>query len=159
MEQRAKEKARHILENHLAGNKLHRSRERDHILDAVLEMKGPFSMGELNEALKNDNFRVARATLYNTMSLLQQLCIVVKYLSGDGAKYEVCVDSANHLYRICTVCGKKTEVRKTDVAEAVLKSKSGRFLGDHFTLYVYGICGACRMRMSKEESQKQNSIK
>lgn len=42
MEQRAKEKARHILENHLAGNKLHRSRERDHILDAVLEMKGLF---------------------------------------------------------------------------------------------------------------------
>ncbi|MGI6222543.1 MAG: Fur family transcriptional regulator [Prevotella sp.] len=159
MEQRAKDKVRQILYDYLAGNNLHKSREREHILNAVLDMKGPFSLRDLNEVLKHDNFRVSRATLYNTIGLFQQLCFVVKHQGNDGVCYEVSLETANHLFRICTVCGKRTEVKMPSVTEAVFKSKSGRFLNDHFTLYVYGICGACRMKMKKRKTQKQNTIK
>ena len=66
-----KKKVREILDNYLENNKHRKTPERYAILDAVYSMDGHFTLEELGGLLESRNFRVSRATLYNTMKLFR----------------------------------------------------------------------------------------
>ena len=73
-----KKKAREILDSYLELRSHRKTPERYAILDAVYSMDGHFSLEELDARLGKDNFRVSRATLYNTMRLFLELRLVIR---------------------------------------------------------------------------------
>ena len=135
MKQDSKKQARKILDQYLETNNYRRTPERYAILDAVFSIKGHFSLDQLSEYIKNENFKVSRATLYNTLRLFIKLRLVVRHRLTDGTKYEARTKNDNHCHQVCTMCGAVEQVR--------LKG----FCSDGFALYLYGVCSACQKKI------------
>ena len=150
MKDNVKVTVKNILTGYLELNKHRKTPERFTILDAVYSTTGHFSLEELGEMLVRDyNFPVSRATLYNTLKLFIELRLVVRHRFQNTTKYEACYDNNSHCHQICTMCGKVTEVKSQQVTEAIEQLPTRRFRKDGFTLYVYGICSTCQQRMRR----------
>jgi len=154
-----KKRARDILDNYLETQNHRRTPERYAILDAVYDMGSHFSLDELGGKLEQQNFRVSRATLYNTMRLFMELRLIIRHRLQDGTKYEACYDDDNHCHQICTVCGKVTEMSLPVVVDAIMNTRLKRFRKDGFTLYIYGVCSSCQGKITRKRSKemKDNS--
>ena len=92
--------------------------ERYAILDAVYSIDGHFTLEELDAELTKRNFRVSRATLYNTMHLFIELRLVMRHSLVDGTKYEACYCNDSHIHQVCSVCGQVTEINVPAVTAA-----------------------------------------
>ena len=160
MRENIKATVKNILTAYLELNKHRKTPERFTILDAVYSMSGHFSLEELGEKLTNDyNFPVSRATLYNTLRLLIELRLVVRHRFQSTTKYEACFDNNSHCHQICTVCGKVTEVKSHQVSEAINSMPMRRFHKDGYTLYVYGICSSCQMKLRRHSTKGKETKK
>ena len=154
-----KEKVRGILDSYLEINNHRKTTERFAILDAVYDMQGHFSLEELGEKMSKDNFRVSRATLYNTMRLFIELRLVVRHRFIGQTKYEACYNNDEHIHQICTVCGAVTEIESTPITTTIAETKFTRFRKDGFYLYIYGVCSRCQAKLSRERNKVRNKIK
>ena len=142
-----------ILDSYLEMNNHRKTPERYTILKAIYNIEGHFSLEELSEKLVRDyNFPVSRATLYNTLNLFLELRLVIRHRFQGSTKYEACYDNASHSHQICTVCGKVIEVKSPELAEAIEKMHLRRFRKDGFTLYIYGICSTCQAKITKKKN-------
>jgi len=150
MEEKTKRKVREILDGYLDAKGHRKTPERYAILDAVYSMDGHFSLEELGMVLEKDNFRVSRATLYNTLKLFLELRLVTRHRFQEGTKYEACYDQNNHCHQICTVCGRVTEFFSTEINQTIQDTRLKRFRKDGFTLYIYGVCTSCQAKMTKK---------
>ncbi|MBR1556631.1 MAG: transcriptional repressor [Prevotella sp.] len=139
-----------LLDNYLEMNNHRKTPERYSILRAIYSMNGHFTLEELKARLAQDmGFPVSRATLYNTLNLFMSLRLVVRHRFQGATKYEACYDNQSHCHQICSVCGKVTEIRSAEIVAAVENMHLKRFRKDGFTLYIYGICSACQLKMAK----------
>ena len=150
---------REILDNYLESNMHRKTPERYAILDAVYSLEGHFTLEELGAALERKNFRVSRATLYNTMHLFLELRLVVRHSLADGTKYEASYSNENHVHQVCTVCGQVTEVQAPLVLAAINDTKLQRFRRDGFALYIYGVCSNCQSKLTRKRNTKGEKIK
>ena len=148
-----KKRVRDILDEYLEANNHRKTSERYAILDAVYDMGEHFSLDELGAALEKNNFRVSRATLYNTMRLFIELRLVVRHRFIGQTKYEACYNNEDHIHQICTLCGTVTEVDSPEIAAAIKNTKFHRFRRDGFSLYIYGICSRCQAALSRQRSK------
>ena len=147
-----------ILDRYLESNKHRKTPERYAILRAVYAIDGHFTLDELGEMLAADyKFPVSRATLYNTLNLFMELRLVTRHRFQGATMYEACYDSGDHCHQICTVCGRVTEVRVPEVADAIAQMHLKRFRKDGFTLYIYGICSTCQASITRQK-KKTNQI-
>ncbi|MBQ2126303.1 MAG: transcriptional repressor, partial [Bacteroidaceae bacterium] len=111
--------ANQIFQEYLKENKCRRTPERFAILDAIYSINGSFEIKELMEHLEeNKKFRVSRATIYNTITMLIKANLVTHHQFGTVSKYEKCYGSAK-THTICTKCGKVSEVGNLDLTEAI----------------------------------------
>jgi Fur family ferric uptake transcriptional regulator len=118
-------------------------------------MDGHFTLDELGEVLAAEHkFPVSRATLYNTLNLFLELRLVIRHRFQGTTKYEACYADNSHCHQICTVCGKVTEIRTPEVAEAIDQLHLKRFRKDGFTLYIYGICSTCQASITRQKNHK-----
>ena len=145
-----------ILDNYLEMNNHRKTLERYTILRAVYSTHGHFTLEELSDKLVQDmNFHVSRATLYNTLNLFMALRLVIRHRFQGSTKYEACYDNNSHCHQICTMCGKVTEVKSSEIITSVENMPTKRFRKDGFTLYVYGVCSTCQARVTKRKKQEK----
>lgn len=145
-----------ILDSYLALNNHRKTPERYAILRAVYSMGGHFTLDELGDKLLNEQkFMVSRATLYNTLNLFLELRLVIRHRFQGATKYEACYADDSHCHQICTVCGKVTEVKAPEVADAISRIRLKRFRRDGFSLYIYGICSTCQGLITRRLKQKK----
>ena len=151
-----------ILDSYLEVNNHRKTPERYTILKAIYKTEGHFTLDELSDRLVRDyNFRVSRATLYNTLNLFLQLRLVIRHRFQGATVYEACYDNMSHSHLISTVCGKVTEVKTPKISNAIDETRLKRFRKDGYTLYIYGVCSTCQAKLTKmkNKEKKKNIIK
>ena len=84
--------------------------ERFTILNEVYSIEGHFDIDSLYEKMNKKNYRVSRATLYNTIELLLESGLVRKHqFGGNIAQFEKSHGSKQHDHVICTDTGEVIE--------------------------------------------------
>ena len=126
---------------------LHKHRktpERFAILDHIYSTKGHFDMDSLYKSMVDMNFRVSRATFYNTIDLLLDCGLVVKHqFGGNMSKYERSYGNENHNHLICTTCGEVWEMKNDDLLTPAQLKKIRKFTVNYYSMYIYGTCSKC----------------
>ena len=146
------ESAKQRFADYLKENKCRRTPERCTILEAVYSVNGCFDIDELLEYMEDKmKFRVSRATIYNTISLLINANLVVHHQFGSESKYERCVGTEKS-HMICTKCGKVTEIGNIDLTET-LTANIKKFHLTHYSLYLYGLCNKCHQAMKRRKAR------
>ena len=89
------------------------------------------------------------------LKLFMELRLVIRHRFQGTTKYEACYADNNHCHQICTVCGKVTEVKSPEIAEAIEAMKLKRFRKDGFSLYIYGICSTCQAAITRQKNNQK----
>ena len=137
---------------YLTANKCRKTPERYAILDMIYTEQRHFNMDSLYQAMNEKNFRVSRATLYNTMQLLIDCQLVLKHQFGNVmAVYERAYNNDFHLHLICTECHKIQEYKDAKLKSMIRNEKIKQFMPVRYSLYVYGLCNICAQKRKKEQ--------
>jgi len=134
-----------IFEDHLKENNYRKTQERFAILREIYSRTDHFDTEELYIYMKNQDYRVSRATVYNTLELLVNCNLIKKHQFGKNlALYERSHGFKQHDHVICTKCGKVVEFCDPRVQQ--IKTMVGEMMkfqiNDH-ALNLYGICEDC----------------
>jgi len=129
---------------------LRKTPERFHILDQIMAMPGQFEAGDLT--VGDGGYRVSRATVYNTLSLLSDCGLIRRCpRTGTRIRYERVSAATGHFQLVCSQCGRIKEVKDADLFRQINAKRYSAFHAKGFTLTVNGICSNC-MRRNKKES-------
>ena len=97
-----KDTVRQIFTEYLNANGHRKTPERYAILDTIYSIDGHFDIDTLYSLMADqENFRVSRATLYNTIILLINARLVIKHQFGNSSQYEKCYNRDTHHHQIC----------------------------------------------------------
>jgi Fur family ferric uptake transcriptional regulator len=135
------EKVLSIFSAYLVQNGHRKTPERFAILSEIYGYNGHFDVETLYEKMKSNNYRVSRATLYNTIELLLACNLVTKHQFGKNlAQYEKAHGSKQHDHLIFTdsnevkeFCDPRIQQIKTTIEELFDVDIQ------HHSLYFYGI--------------------
>ena len=136
------EEVNKIFIAYLEKKELRKTPERFAILEEIYTRGGHFNAENLYIDMTNKNYRVSRATVYNTLEILVDCDLVTKHQFGKNlAQYEKSYGYKQHDHLICTTCHKVIEFcdpRVQNIQSMI--SDLLKFNIVHHSLVFYGEC-------------------
>jgi len=146
-----KETIKQYFTNYLINNKYRKTPERYAILEQIYAQKGHFDIDSLYNLMK-ENYRVSRATIYNTLELLLDCNLIAKHqFSNSNTKYEKTFNNGHH-HLICSNCGCVKEFSDESIKRIIQHKPLRGFEISHYSLYIYGLCAKCAKSTAKSNA-------
>lgn len=135
---------RELFREHVARRGLVDTRQREEILNHLLETDRHLSQEEIYAALKSRG--IGRVTVFRTLKLLEEVGLVERvHDRSDRPRFEIKTDRPHHDHLVCVDCGGIQEVQWPDIEK--IQDRECRRLGFAPVYHrheVFGRCKACR---------------
>ena len=130
----------------LKDNNLKFTIQREIILETLYSSDAHLTPEELHQLIKDNypDLKVGIATIYRTLSLLEESSIVTSIsLDSQAKKYELSAKH-HHDHLICIRCGTITEFVDEEIEKRqhIIAKKLGFAMSDH-SMQIYGLCKKC----------------
>lgn len=126
-----------------AGSK--RSSKRDLIVDVFLRQEGHLSADDLVDLIRKEDQRISRATVYRTLTWMEQAGIARKVDFGEGRfRFEHSYRHPRHFHLICKSCNQSMEFLSSDIEQMIEEVAAARgFTVRQAVVQLYGTCEDC----------------
>ena len=145
MGKKIQQQVKQVFLSYLTQNGQRKTPERFAILKEIYDYHNHFDIETLYIKMKKQNYRVSRATLYNTIELLLDCNLVRKHQFGENqAQYEKSFTNKQHDHLICTECKNVFEFcdpRVQNIMNTIENNMGFKVL--HHALNMYGTCNKC----------------
>jgi Fur family ferric uptake transcriptional regulator len=148
------DQVRQLFSEYLEQHQQRKTTARFAILEEIYLRSDHFDAEALYAQMKTKNYNISRATVYNTLGLLQECQLVSKHQFGKNqARFEKSYGFSQHDHFICLDCSKVVEFCDSRIHQ--ITTRMGDVL--HFniprhSLILYGHCHGCEIKEEREKT-------
>lgn len=137
--------AKNKFKTYLESNNNRKTPERFAILEEIFINQHHFDAEELYIKMKQNAYRVSRATIYNTLDILVECDLIKRHQFGHNKTlYERSYGFEDHDHIVCIKCGKIEEFDDLRVHDSVGdQCETLGFSPIRHSLNIYGVCSSC----------------